>query len=165
MQSNKQNRRFAVTPLIVSTAAAMVLSLVALPDSIYYFWPDWLVLVVIYWSLVEPERVGPFFGLSLGLLMDVLMVKHFGVQSLGFAIIAFLINKSHQQLKVMTTWQQMLIVGLLIATFKLIIGWLYGLVSEFNFTLEFWYSILGSMVAWPFVFIMLNELARFARFR
>lgn len=132
-------------------------------DYLYYFWPDWIVLTLIFWCFVEPNRYGPFTGFVLGILLDVLMVKTFGVLSLGLVLIAFLVNKSSHQLQVMTAWQQAILIGLLLAILKLVTGWVYGLVDDFSFSWSFWYSTLGSMLAWPFVFIAFNELRQFAR--
>ena len=150
-------------PLTISVFAALVLTLVSLPDALYYFWPDWMLLVVIFWSYSERDAFGPGHALPMGILLDVLYVKTFGVLSLGFVLIAFIVNQTSHQLKAMTSWQQCFMVGLLAAIFKLLTGWLYGIVEDFSFTLPFWYSIIGSMVAWPFVTIILSGLRRFTR--
>ncbi len=164
MQTSRIESNSAVA-LTLSVFIALVLSMISVTDALYYFWPDWVVLVVIFWCMVEPERYGPLLAVFVGLILDVLTVNTFGVASLGLAFVAFFVNKSSYQLKVMTTWQQTMLIGFMLGILKLLTGWVYGMVEDFGFTWSFWYSILGSMMAWPFVFIALSELRRFARLR
>ena len=82
---------------VLSVFFALVLAMLSVADSIYYFWPEWLVLVLIFWCYTEPDRYGPLTGFILGILLDVLTVKTFGVLSLGLAFIAFFVNKTSHQ--------------------------------------------------------------------
>ena len=146
--------------IAVSTFIALVLMLIQLPQSLFYFWPDWIALVVIYWTLVESDRVGPFCGFIIGTLLEVLFVRTFGVLGLGLAILAFIINSTSQQLRALSPWQQMFLIGLYIGTFKLVTGWFSGMVSDFVISTEYWYSLLGDIIVWPFIYILLQELRR-----
>jgi len=147
----------------VSTFVALVLMLIQLPQNVFYFWPDWIVLVVVFWALVQPDRIGPVIGFIIGTLLEVLFVRNFGVMGLGLATLAFLVNSTHQQLRALSPWQQMFLIGLFVGIFKLITGWFYGLVSDFTITTEYWYSLLGDMIVWPFVSILIHELRRIFR--
>lgn len=149
----------------LSSFIALVLTVVQVPAWLFYFWPDWIALVLIYWALTSPSRIGPFVAFVIGTLLDVLFVRKFGVFGLGLATLAFIVNSTHQQLRVLSIWQQMIFVGMLIGIFKLLTGWLYGIVSDFSIRTEYWYSLIGGMVIWPFVFILLEELRRKARIR
>ena len=149
----------------ISSIVALVLTVVQLPDWLFHFWPDWIALVVIYWALQKPQHVGPFLGFLIGTLLEVLFVKQFGVLGFGLATLAFIVNSSNQQLRIMTVWQQTLLIGLFVGIFKLLTGWLYGLVSDFTISREYWYPILASFLLWPFVFILLEELRRALRIR
>lgn len=146
-----------------SVFLAMVLTVLPPPQAIFYFWPDWVALVLVYWALSMPDRVGPWAGFVIGTLMEVLFVRSFGVMGFGLATLAFTVNRAHLQLRVLSVWQQMLVVGLFIGIFKLLTGWLYGLVSGFTINDEYFYSLIGGMVSWPFIFILLQELRRTAR--
>jgi len=149
--------------VFLSSFVALVLMLIQLPASLFYFWPDWIALVVVYWALIAPDRVGPFVGFVIGTVLEVLFVRKFGVLGLGLATLAFIVNSTHQQLRVLSMWQQMILVALFVGVFKLLTGWLYGLVTDFTITREYWYSLLGCLVVWPFAYILLQELRRIAR--
>lgn len=144
--------------MIFSAMVALALMIVPLPQWLFFFWPDWIVLIVVYWALYTPDRMGPLIGFIIGIFLEVLFVRQFGVESLGLATLALIVNNSNKQLFILSIWQQTIVVGLFVALFKLITGWLYGLVSDFTITLEYWYSIIGAMLVWPFMIILLNEL-------
>ena len=148
-----------------SALVALALMIVPLPQWLFYFWPDWVALVIVYWALYTPEKVGPFVGFIIGILLEVLFVREFGVEGLGLATLAFVVNRANQQLRVLSIWQQTIVVAMFVALLKLITGWLYGLVGDFTITVEYWYSILGCILVWPFISILLHELRRKARIR
>ena len=151
--------------VVLSSFVALVLTMLPVPVWLLYFWPDWMVLVVFYWALTVPDRVGPLVGFIIGTVLEVLFVRTFGVLGFGLAILAFTVNRWSLQLRALTVWQQMIVVGVFDAIYKLITGWLYGLISDFTITTEYWYSLAGAMLCWPFVFILLQELRRMARLR
>ncbi len=146
-----------------SIFAALVLSILPPPQLIFYFWPDWVALVLFYWALTTPRRIGPWVGFLIGTLMEVLFVRSFGVMGFGLATLVFTVNRAHLQLRVLSVWQQIIVVGLFIGIFKLLTGWLYGLISGFTLSAEYFYSLVGCMVSWPFLFILLQELRRSVR--
>lgn len=151
--------------IALSSIIALTLTIMPLPQWVFYFWPDWMALIIVYWALTVPDRVGPWIGFAIGTILEVLFVRNFGVQGFGMALLAFAVNRMHQQLQVLSFGPQMLVVGILVGVFKLITGWLYGLTADFTITTEYWYSLLGGMLCWPFVFILLQELRRKARIR
>lgn len=149
----------------ISVFIALVLTVVQLPAFLFYFWPDWIAIVVAYWALRTPTQVGPFVAFIIGTLLEVLFVRNFGVLGLGLATLAFLVNSASQQLRALSIWQQMVSIGFFIAIFKLLTGWLSGMVSEFTITSDYWYSIFGSVLIWPFATILLEELRSALRIR
>jgi len=149
----------------ISVFVALVLTAVQLPGWLFYFWPDWIAIVVAYWALATPNRIGPFVGFIIGTLLEVLFVRKFGVLGFGLATLAFVINTTSQQLRALSIWQQTVSIGGLIGFFKLLTGWLYGLIVGFTITSDYWYSLVGSLLIWPFAFILLEELRRAVRIR
>jgi len=163
--SGRSSTASLVIAVFISVFVGFVLTVVQLPDWLFYFWPDWIVIVVAYWALVTPQRVGPLVGLVIGVLLEVLFVRKFGVLGFGLATITVIVNSTSQQLRALSIWQQTLSIAAFIAIFKLLTGWLSGLVAGFTITSEYWYSIVGSVLIWPFAFILLEELRRAMRIR
>ncbi len=66
---------FASAYFLFTVSVAMVLRVMALFPGMEVFNPDWIVLVLIYWSIALPERFGVFTACAIGLLSDVLTGK------------------------------------------------------------------------------------------
>lgn len=149
----------------LSCFIAFTLMLFQVPDWLSAFWPDWIALTIVYWALNAPNRIGPFAAFIIGTMVEVLTVKTFGVLSFALAFLAFVVNLSHLQLRVMSNWQKVFLVIVLVAFFKLINLWFDGLVGTNRLTVDDWYSMLGNLAVWPFLSIVLDELRRVSRMR
>ena len=57
--------------IALSFLVAFLLAGVPLPDSLDRFRPDWVAMVLIYWGMALPHRVGIGVGWLVGLLLDV----------------------------------------------------------------------------------------------
>ena len=60
--------KFAVP---VAVAVALMLTLVPLPLWAEVLRPEWVTLVLIYWCIALPQRIGVFTGWLAGLMLDV----------------------------------------------------------------------------------------------
>lgn len=142
---------------------ALILMVLPLPRWLFYFWPDWVGLVLVYWALVYPSQITPLRVLLVALFVDVLFVKNFGVLGIGLVPAVFFIASISQQMRAMSIWMHVVMVAMAMALAKLISGWVSGLVGDFEITVEYWYSIIGDALIWPFLYIGLNELRRITR--
>ncbi len=61
-----------------------------LPVGRFYFMPDWVALVLLFWCVREPRRVGMFSAFLLGVLMDVAFGNLFGQHPLAYVVMAYL---------------------------------------------------------------------------
>jgi len=161
---NARSTKKSVFWVICATLlVALILMIVSLPRWLFYFWPDWVGLVLAYWALTYPKEITPFRVLLVAVIAEVLFVKNFGVIGIGLVPAIFLISSFSQQMKAMSMWMQILLVAIAMTLSKIITGWVSGLIGDFDITLEYWYSIIGDMVIWPFLYIGLNELRRALR--
>ena len=71
-------------PILVSFLVAMMLTSLPLPETAIIYRPDWLILVLIYWCMAIPERIGIFTGWMLGLLLDVMYGSLLGQNAMAF---------------------------------------------------------------------------------
>ncbi|MFN3713874.1 MAG: rod shape-determining protein MreD [Alcanivoracaceae bacterium] len=100
--------------IIVTLLLAGWLSLLPWPDRLSLFRPEWLTLVLIYWVIALPYRVGVFWGFFAGLFQDVLVGAVLGQHALAFALVAWLAQASYKRLRVFPPLQQSLVVFLLV---------------------------------------------------
>ena len=64
--------------VILSFLTAFVLTLLPLPDWANAYRPDWVALVLIYWCLDLPHRIGPGVGWVAGLMLDITQASLLG---------------------------------------------------------------------------------------
>lgn len=100
--------------LVVTLWFAAWLSLLPLPEAVVWLRPQWLLLVLLYWVVALPQRVGVFTALVVGLLADVLYGSVLGQHALAFSVSAWLALAVHQRFKVFPAVQQSLVVFLLV---------------------------------------------------
>jgi rod shape-determining protein MreD len=144
-------------------AASLVLEIIPLPDWLAPFRPEWPAMVLIYWCLALPQRVGVGIGWSVGLTVDVLRGALLGQHALGYAVIAFLALKLHRQIRVFPIWQQALIVMVFIALHQLLVLWVLGMIGKSQGSFIYWLPTLSSALLWPWMFTGLRGVRR--RFR
>jgi rod shape-determining protein MreD len=58
--------------LLISLIFSLALAIVPLPGPVAAYRPDWVPIVLIFWALMAPERVGLITALAMGLALDTL---------------------------------------------------------------------------------------------
>ena len=59
-----------VYPAVMSLLLALILEIVPLPNWAVPYRPDWLALCVIYWTMMNPRRIGIGASWVAGLALD-----------------------------------------------------------------------------------------------
>jgi rod shape-determining protein MreD len=117
-------------------------------------------MVVIYWCMALPQRVGVGIAWLAGLLLDVVRDVLLGQYALTLAIIAFIVLRLHQRLRVFPLWQQAAVVAVLIVLQYFLVFWVRGTTGELP---DFWLLLLpalGTFLLWPPTFLLLRNLRR-----
>lgn len=121
---------------------------------------DWVALVLLYWCLTLPERIGVGTGWLIGLFLDVLYGSTLGQHALAKTLIAFIALKLHLRVRIFPVWQQALVVGLLLAINHLIIIWVRGLSDMPAAPLSLWFTIIVGIGMWPILYTVLRKFRR-----
>ena len=125
--------------------------------------PDWVTLVLIYWCMAAPQRVGVGAAWLVGLGLDLLTFGLVGSHALTKTVIAFLVGRVALRLRVYPVWQQtafiliLLVVetAILVAIKYLVDGRLGGMVS--------WPALAVGVAVWPLLFWILRRCRRWGR--
>ncbi|MBI5450450.1 MAG: rod shape-determining protein MreD [Gammaproteobacteria bacterium] len=139
---------------------AYVLTIVPLPSWLSTVRPEWVALVIIYWCMALPGRIGIGTAWLSGLLLDVLTAGLLGQHALSFALIAFITIQLYQRLRLFPLWQQALTVLLMVILHLMIIMWIKGVTGATGENWSYWLPAVSSMLLWPAVFITLREVRR-----
>ena len=147
--------------LIAATfLVARVLSILPWPVWTEQFRPDWVTLVLIYWCMALPNRVGAGTGWTAGLILDVLYGSILGENALAKALVAFLTVHFHLQLRMYPRWQQAVVVLLLVTVNNLLVLWIKHLAGQAPATWSYLTPSIVSMLIWPWLFVILRDIRR-----
>jgi rod shape-determining protein MreD len=91
MPSTFQSSRILlpVRPWFIAASLFAALLLNFLPTSDWPWMPDWVALILVFWSVREPRRVGMGVGFLLGLVMDVADASLLGQHALAYVLAAY----------------------------------------------------------------------------
>ena len=144
----------------MSFVVALVLTMLPLPDWAEPARPEWVAMVLIYWCMAVPQRVGVGVGWIMGLFLDVVHGALLGQHALALAVVAYLALSLHQRVRVFPLWQQALTILLLVALEQMLVLWIKGVIGESPETWNYWWPSLTSMLLWPWIFLVLRDVRR-----
>ncbi|MCK5729175.1 MAG: rod shape-determining protein MreD [Methylococcales bacterium] len=144
----------------------MCLKIAPFPHFIGRLNPDWVLLVLIYWSLALPSQHSIMKVWLTGLLTDVLVGCSLGEHTLIYVLIIYICILFHQRLRQFPMLQQMIFIFFCLSIAQIAIFWLESMrigtpMTPFsiknpiqlnsNFSISFWLSILTGTLIWPFI--------------
>ncbi|MBT3427647.1 MAG: rod shape-determining protein MreD [Gammaproteobacteria bacterium] len=150
--------------IAITLLLALILAILPLPSGIPaelgYLRPDWLALVIIYWTLALPDRIGLLTAFATGLIADLVLGSLFGLHALSLVIASSFTSASYQQVRMLAVWQQAILVAVMLSLVQLAVLVVILLLSQGSFS---WLSFLIPLVSglvWPWVFLGLRWLRR-----
>ena len=141
-----------------SVALALLLGLLPMPDYLAPFKPYWLGLVLCYWLLEAPARVGLGLAFILGLVADLLYGNLLGEQALRLCILAFIVLRFRARLRFFTLTQQALAVFALMVNDRAVVLMVRLLSGEGMPPWLFWVSPGVALLLWPWLFLLLDDI-------
>ncbi len=148
------------TPLLVAgtLVAALVLTILPLPVWADELRPQWVTLVLIYWCLALPRRIGVFTGFLVGIAHDVVSGALLGEHALALSVVAYLAGELHRRIRAYPLWQQAVAVWLLLLVERLLSLWVLGATGQPTPTLTFWLPTVVGVLLWPLLSLALDRL-------
>ncbi len=146
--------------IYLTLLVGFLLTIMPLPEWLQTYRPQWVALILIYWCMALPERVGVGVGFTAGLLLDVLSGTLLGQYALGFSVIAFLALKLHLRVRVLPLRQQVITVFILLLVERLLALWSTGAAGYPTPSLWYWTTPIISMLLWPWVYLTLRKVRR-----
>jgi rod shape-determining protein MreD len=145
---------------IFSAIIALVLSSSWFPVGWFEFRPEWLGLIVFYWTFRAPAQFGILLAWCLGLLLDVLEATPLGVNALAMGLIAFLVLTVHQLLRMYPLPQQCLMVFLLLGINQMLVHFIKQTLGAEDSGFTYLWPAVTSALVWPLLCLLLDNLNR-----
>ncbi|MBB71939.1 MAG: rod shape-determining protein MreD [Legionellales bacterium] len=143
--------------IILSFVIALMLDVLPLPNWAEWFRPEWMVMVLIFWVLVLPQRVNVGVAWVVGLVLDVVNNAMIGEHALACVLVAYITIKLHRRIRVFPMSQQILVVLGLLWFYQLVIFILQGVIGQPMNYLLYWLPSFVGMLLWPWLFVILRD--------
>jgi rod shape-determining protein MreD len=143
--------------IVLSLLFAGVLAVLPLPNWLSVWRPDWVTLVMVYWAIALPHRVGLLSAWIVGFLVDVLKGTLLGLNAGVLSLIVYAALSGYQRLRMFTPIQQSLTLLLLIGGGQLLMFWVLTATGKNTADpLSFAITALASALMWPLIFVWLR---------
>src|SRR6056297_1693052 len=150
-------RTGTLTP-VLTTVAAILLTVIPMPDALAAWRPHWVALVMIYWHLETDNLRSLGAAFAIGIALDVTTGTLLGQNALGLVIINFLVGRFRNRIRFFPIWQQSLIVGALLINDRIVNLWIIGLVGHNWPSWDWWLPPLAATLIWPWLYLLLDRL-------
>lgn len=148
--------------ILLTVAVAMVLATVHLPET----WPQWLgwlrpawvAMVLFYWVMELPHRIGLIAAWVIGLFVDVLQADPLGLNGALLATITYVAWRFYERLRMYSVLQQGGVIFLLVLAGEILRLLVQGLTTDRNLTWAALLPAVTSLMVWPFLTLLLTRL-------
>lgn len=155
------SRKQTPWPLLLSSIiACYVLAILPLPDVLRPMAPFWVALVLLYWTLELPGRVGLGCAWLAGLGLDLVAGGLLGEHALRLTIMIYITLRFRRRLRFILPWQQALAVLALLVNDRIVTLWIQAVMDKPWPGYAFWLAPVVGMILWPFVILTLDSLRR-----
>ena len=144
MLTNHQN-------FLLTIIFAMCLRIAPLPASLIHLNPDWVLLMLIYWSLALPYQQGVFNAWIVGLFTDILMGRALGEHALIYALLIYICITLHKRLRQYPLLQQSMFIFSCLLGGQIMIFWIESIQGVTRFALSAWLPVITGTLCWPLI--------------
>ncbi len=136
-------------PMLLSVLAGLLLSVLPLPHWLNIARPDFLVIVVLYWSIMVPRAGGLTLAFLAGLLLDAFKGVVLGQHALALCLASYLAIKLHLRVRIFPIWHQALTVFWLLALYQFMLFWIDGMTGHPITNYARWIPAFTGALLWP----------------
>lgn len=152
------SRNEPIWPLLASLLLGLLALVLPMPAGWELARPYLLALVLCYWLLEAPERMGMGTAFLIGLLADLVSGTLLGEQALRLMVLAFLVQRFRARLRFFPLWQQAAAVLALLLNDRVIALAIRLTAGDALWPWQAWLAPLLGFLLWPWLFLLLDGL-------
>ena len=150
--------------IVLTLVVALLLAIMPLPewlpDWAGWFRPAWLLLVLFFWTIETPQRLGLIGCWLLGGLVDVLSAEPLGLNGFILALVTFLGWQFYERLRMYSVLQHAVVLFVLLLIVEILRALVLSAVLAVPWSWGFTLTALTSALIWPLVYGLLKQLTR-----
>lgn len=140
----------------LSLLLGSILTIWPLPGTMNWLRPAWVMLIILYWVIVLPNRMGIKLAWILGLLLDGLHGSLLGEHALACLLTSYFASNIRRQVLISPVWLQSFMITLLILIYQVILYLVQGFAGQVISSWQYWLPSLTSALVWPIIFMLLR---------
>ena len=152
-------------PAFIALGVALGLEILPLPGALQALRPPFVAMVLIYWIMMWPQRIGLGTAFLLGVALDILHGQLLGQNALALTVLGFLTLNFHLQIRIFPLWQLTVTVLALLAVDALIRFLIDGFTGAPQAGFGPWVRVLIGTLIWPLVMAVLDRVRMSAETR
>lgn len=147
--------------IVLTLVIGAILGIVPLPTWLELWRPEWVALVLIYWVIALPHKVGLVSAWLVGFMIDVLEGTLLGLNAMALTLLAWIALSLYQRMRMFTPLQQSITILMLVGVQQLLIFWVLTATGQNTpRDLAFVNSAFSSALIWPVLFPLLRYWRR-----
>lgn len=143
--------------IFVTFLIAFILTLLPMPTWAIWLRPAWVLMILIYWGMMIPDRINVGTAWILGIFLDVLEGTLLGEHALAQTVVMYLVVRMHTRLRMFPLLQQGICIFFLVWIYQLILFCIQGFLGMLPNSWLYWSSSFTSMLLWPWVLSILRS--------
>ena len=143
----------------------LLFAIIPLPEAISVARPYLLAMLLAYWLMEVPLRIGLGTAFLVGLVADATSGTLLGEQAMRLVVLTFLVQHFRARLRFFPLWQQALAIGLLLLNDRLLVAAIHLLARSPQLPWWNWLAPPLGMLLWPWLFVLLDVVRLRARER
>lgn len=144
--------------IYLSIFIALYLQTLPMPDFLLLFKPKWVALILAYWCLMQPYRIGLMHGFIIGLLIDLIEGTSLGQNAIYLTLVCYFIYKSYQKIRMFSIPKQTLSIFAILLFAQLIFALLQTIANNQEFSIIVFLPVFISTLIWPWLYIVMQYL-------
>ncbi len=143
-------------PIPMSLLIGVILTVYPVPYAWLTWRPEFMLMLTLFWVMVQPTWCGIWFAFFVGLLTDFMLDSQLGLHALVFVVLSFL-AKFFMRHKRMLTFLNLWIISTIAVLANLMILFIFQRMSGNIVSFWFWGPLLPSIVIWPLIYTCLKR--------
>jgi rod shape-determining protein MreD len=143
-------------PVLLTIILALMLTMMPLPDSVSAFRPDWVALIMIFWTMTVPRRISVGVAWIVGIFVDVSQGTLLGQHALALCAVAYVTVKFHLLMRVFPLMQLTATIFAILALYQFLLFWINGVVGINAPSISYWAPVISGTLIWPLLYTFVS---------
>ena len=149
--------RLNFSGLLTGLCLAVFLWIIPIRGELAFWRPPFVLLLIVYWVLCEPQRFGVLIAWLVGLSMDILFGQTLGLHALAMSVAVYLVSIEESRLQHLKMLHKCLFVAVVVLVYQTILLGPNLLVINSDVIMPLLFQVISSALLCPVLFIALHR--------